>query len=281
MKTIQNKALLCRVTINQFNPIRKDKQITAEILNGKGATREAGKWIKNLIDPKALNPITQKAQEARIEHYRLTLPWSDEGIRILPCELYLKYAEKMRAIKKLFFQEVETFLKNYDSHVLNAQNNLKGMFNPADYPTAEQIKRAFAFDYNFLPIPCGNDFRVDLNNEEIEKIKAETEERVKSAESEAVKNLFRRLAEPIEKIAEKLKDADGIFRDSLLSNLEEILNLIPALNLTDDPNFDLLIKECREKITAYKPDQIREEKKIRETVTASAEEILERLKGFF
>ncbi len=279
-QTIYTKALLSKISISQFNPKRQDAKITREVLEEKNATKEAGNWMKNLIDPKALDPITSKAQKARLESYRLSSPWLDEGWRVLPIALYNQYFDNMREIKKEFNAEVEKFISDYPLHIENAKKALNGMFNLSDYPTQEQLKNKFAFNVDFRPIESGEDFRVSLDVEELEKIRVETDERVKLAEKQAMKNLWERLAEPIKHIAGKLKEKDSIFRDSIIENLNEILNLIPALNISEDKNLENFVKECKEKLTIVSPNSLRKEKKIRKATLETAEDILKRMEGY-
>ena len=186
----------------------------------------------------------------------------------------------MREVKSEFYVEVEKFVSVYPSLVEEAKKNLNGMFNSLEYPSQEKIKEKFYFNVDIEPIPCGKDFRVSLSKEEMEKIKIETDNRVKEAEQLAIKNLWQRLAEPIRHIAEKLKEKDSIFRNSMIENLNDVLNIIPDLNLTEDKELENIVKECREKLTIFSPQDLREQKNARKSTLQSAEEILKRMEGY-
>jgi hypothetical protein len=55
-----------------------------------------------------------------------------------------------------------------------------------------------------------------------------------------------RLADAVLKVAQKLRDPKAIFRDTLMSNLSELLALVPDLNLANDPTIAALAKQANE-----------------------------------
>lgn len=278
---LQNKALLCKVSISQFNPKRTDSKTTSEVLMEKKAGRSAGVWIKYLVDPKALDQVTKIGASARQEHYELSLPWADEGWRILPITAYFIYQEKMKECKRKFEFETDRFLEHWPEYVENAKFALNDMYNPADYPSLERIKRKFDFDVDFIPMPSGNDFRIDLAEEEIEKMRGEVDQRVMEAGERAMSDLWERLATPIRNMSEKLSKTDAIFRDSLVDNLREIIKLVPMLNISEDENLNKMVEEAKEKLTTIPPEVLREDTLARKSVAKQAEDILSRMEGYF
>jgi hypothetical protein len=277
---LKSRALLCKLSVSKFNPKRADKKVTNEILNEKNAKNSAGVFVKNLIDPKALDSITSAEMRARLQHYKFSLPWADEGWRILPSTIYMKYQEAMRESKQEFLNEVDKFLNNYDMHVEQAKRALNSMFEENEYQSKDQVKNLFAFNIDFLPMPSSDDFRVKLTSGELEEIKKDVDERLIIASETAMKNLWERLITPIKAISEKLNDGNAIFRDSLISNLEEIIDLIPSLNLANDKNLNQIANECREKLAQYKPNTLRNSKRIRADVAKQADELLKRMAGY-
>ena len=277
---IQNKVLLSKLTISQFNPKKADTQTTNEVLREKQASRNAGMWVKYLVNPDNLLSVTSYAQKARLEHYKLSLPWEDEGWRILPVKMYTKYQDKMIKCKDRFNMEVEKFVTEWPECVEEAKIALKDMFNIQDYPSTDQIRSKFDFRILFLPLPSKEDFRISLSQEEMEERKKDVDNLIKVAEETAMKDLWSRLSSPIKNMVDKLSDSDSIFRNSLIENLREVLDLVPNLNISDNTELDLIIKECKDKLTIYSPEVLRENSRIRKTVALQAEELLNRMKGY-
>jgi len=58
-------------------------------------------------------------------------------------------------------------------------------------------------------------------------------------------------------MAEKLGNPDAVFRDSLVNNLVELVDLIPALNFTVDPELDQLARATRDKLANLDPENLR------------------------
>lgn len=280
MSDIITKALLVRLSISIFNSKRQDKKITNDVINQHNVTKDAGRWIKNLIDPSKLEKIVTIAQQARIENYNLSLPWDNDGIRILPITMYNDYAEKLRKLCAKFTYECENFVTNYPAYVQEAKENLNGMFNPNEYPTQEAIKAKFGFNLDFSPLPDADDFRINLKSDEMQTIKTSLENRVSLALEAANRDLWSRLIDPIKHLSEKLKDEKSIFRNSIIENIKEIVSLVPSLNISDDANFKPMIEDIKKSILSIDAEMLRENKTVRTNTQIEAEKLIEKMKGY-
>lgn len=280
MENILTRAVLVQLSISQYNPKRTDGKTTAEVLKDKNAKTTAGCWVKNLIDPKTLDAIVSTSQAARQEHYRLSLPWKDEGWRILPTAMYSKYQDAMRDYHKKFDAEVEKFLSQYPQYVEEARIALNGMFNPGDYLQVPVIRQKFGIRVDVAPLPCGSDFRVTLASDELSNIQADVDARVKEATDAAVKDLWARLAGPVKSMVNKLSEPDSIFRDSLVENLKDIIDLVPSLNVTGDVALDSMAHECKSKLAGFNVEDLRKDKTLRKSAAEEAQAILKKMEGY-
>ena len=278
--SILTKALLVKLSISQFNPKRQDTKTTKEVLNAKQAKATAGVWVKNLIDPKTLDAIMSVAQASRQEHYKLSLPWRDEGWRILPTAMYQKYYDTLRTQRLKFQGQVTQFIEKYPEYIQEAQSVLNSMFNPNDYPSVSKVQSKFGFSVDFAPLPSGNDFRINLASDKLEAIQQNVDKQVAEATTQAMKDLWVRLADPVKKIVDKLSEPEAIFRDSLIGNLTEIIDLIPSLNVTDNQDLLKLTEECKKQLTTYNPEILRLNKDVRADTANKAQEILKRMEGY-
>lgn len=280
MANILTKAMLVKLSISQFNPKRADDKVTQQVLVEHNAKREAGLWIKNLIDPKTLSAVGNAAVQTRGAHYRLSLPWADEGWRILPTSVYTTYQDQVREHKKIFDCAVEEFTKNYPTYIEDSRKALNGMFNEKDYPSVESVREKFGINVDFAPIPSGSDFRVGLDKEELTSMKEDVDKRVNDAIAGAMKDLWSRLALPIKRMVEKLQEPEAVFRNTLVDNIREIVEVIPSLNIADDPTLTAMVKECREKILKHTAEDIRETEAIRNEVRDEAEKLFKKMEGY-
>ena len=86
---LNKKAILVTLSLSSFSPRKTDKRVTSQVLNQHSAASDAGKFVKNLLPDEAIEPIKKLDGEIRQFHYNNTVPWCDDGLRLLPI---LRYA---------------------------------------------------------------------------------------------------------------------------------------------------------------------------------------------
>ena len=95
----------------------------------------------------------------------MTLPWDDNGYRVLPAAVYLEHAEKLREYSRKFTAAIDVFAAQFDQLVIESRSRLGSLFRPEDYPTSKEIRDKFAFETEVMPLPDGDDFRVNLGDD--------------------------------------------------------------------------------------------------------------------
>jgi hypothetical protein len=100
-RSLVNLARPAVLAVDQHVVARKhDKDASEEIATRHGAQSDAGRYHKILLPKAALAEIQKIVSEARQEHYFMTLPWDDNGYRVLPAAVYMDHVEKMRTLSK-------------------------------------------------------------------------------------------------------------------------------------------------------------------------------------
>ena len=280
---LSSKAMLASLRITQWTARKIDKKVTHETNSAHGASADAGRYNKALLAKDALASMLAISNAARTEHYAKTLPWLDDGARILPAMIYQDYANKMREYRESFEKAVAGFVSDYPSFVNDARNRLNGMFNESDYPTAQSIAAKFSFGVGLQQIPEANDFRVDVGNEQARAIKADIEARAMEALQNATNDAWKRIAETVGHMSAKLSEfkpasrtekAIGIFRDSLVENVKELVGILPAFNLSNDARLTDICNRMQQDLCSYDADDLRNSDLLREKVKAQAQAIL-------
>lgn len=285
---LADRAMLVNLSISQWSAAKSDKKVNREIALQHGSDESMGNFRKSLIARDALKKITDIASAARQEHYRLTLPWRDSGDRILSSAGYFAYAEKMRALETAFYAAVQEFIPNYPGYIEQAKVALNGLFDAADYPDPAKVHRKFSFALDVLPVPQANDFRVNLGDSEIALIKNHIELGADERLQRAMQDVWLRMRDVVSRMSDRLKqytvNRDGSvanpFRDSLVTNITDLLDLIPVLNLTGDPNVTEFAAAMRDDLTRYSPDQLRDAEYARKDTAQRADEILAKMSAF-
>lgn len=281
MPALHEKAMLVSLSISQLSRTATDKKATKEVIAQHGAAYDAGKFNKSLFSDAATKAITKAANDARAFHYLNTLPWTDAGARILPSANFDAYTQGMRMHRARFEEAVQLFLDRYEDHIDEARRRLNGLFRADDYPASAAAARSeYKFRFDVLPVPAAEDFRVAISKQEIDRIQAEIAERMQAAEATANNDLWHRLAEHVGAIAERLGDPEKIFRDTLISNLRDLVTLIPRLNVSADPRLEEVRKTAQEKLLAYPAQQLRDFPGARKATAQAAQAILDTMAGY-
>ncbi len=285
---LDSKGMLVKLSIGQWTANRKDKTVSQEVATAHNSDADMGIYRKALVAKEGLKTVQRAANEARTFHYTNTLPWSDEGARILPAANFFQYRAEIDKLKHLFELAVQDIILNYDSMVQDARIRLNGLFNPVDYPDRIELEQKYYFTIDIYPIPVSSDFRLTLTDGEEQKIKKEIEERLQVATQKANRDAWTRLYETVIRFTETLPAFDpaavgkdrGIFRDSLVTNAVDLCDLLTRLNITEDKELDRMRDEVKTKLTAYTATTLRESAGARQEVTKDAQAILDAMRPF-
>lgn len=287
MANITDKAMLASVTVTQYTGRKHDKKVSQDVAAEHGTSVDVGRYNKVLLAKSALEQITRAAGAVRDFHYKNTLPWEDDGARILAGVNYFDYCRGMNGLRADFDREVARFVANYDEYVNDSRARLKGLFVAADYPSAKDIARRFTFDYKFKPIPLKEDLRINLNQEEVGRIRADIERRTNAAIAEAVRATWQRVHDVVAHMAERLRayktndegKVEGAFRDTLVANIRDLAELLPRLNVTGDAQLDATAQRLRAELCAASAQDLRDSEPLRAKVATEAERILAELQA--
>jgi len=284
---LQSKAMLAKLMIKQWGNHKHDRDVTLEVARTHSITTDAGRYNKVLIGKSALAEIKRIVGIARQTHYKLTLPWTDDGSRILPARMFQKYTQETRTIKSKFEKSVEEFVSRFPGYLTEASATLGDLFKSKDYPDPAGIGLFFAFGIEISPIPSGEDFRVSIGDDDRQVIQEEIESKVSQAGETARLALWTRLRDLVSHAAERLTvyqtTADGKvenpFRDSLIGNVQELIAILPDLNVADDPDLADISREVASMID-HSPQALREDILLRTETAKKAEDISRKMAGF-
>jgi hypothetical protein len=106
--------MLCSLSISMWSARKHDPEAPEEIAQRHGAQPDAGRHHKVLLPKAALAEVQKIVSEAHQEHYFMTLPWDDNGYRVLPAAAYMDHAEKMRELSNKSTPAVEAWGSSLD-----------------------------------------------------------------------------------------------------------------------------------------------------------------------
>ncbi len=286
------KAMLVSLNIRQWTGRKGDKQATDKLTTEAGATATAARVTKNLVAKAALAEIATIAGQARAEFYRVSSPWANDGTRIISNLIFLEFGAKMRDMQARFNAAVDKAAAALPGAIHQAEIDLGGLFNAADYPSESEFRAAFNFPRpRVWPIPSAADFRVDIGAEALADERARIESDMQALLTDAMRDVVARIIEAVGTMAEKLKafkpaagrgqKSEGIFRDSLVENVRELVAVLPSLNLTGDARIADVTARMQAVLCANDADVLREHADVRKHVADKAAEIAAEVAAYF
>jgi hypothetical protein len=268
--SLQKNAMIVKLTISQYSGKKKDKRLDA---NAAAACHTETAFLdarKHIIDKAMFKTIEKAANKIRNRHYDLTIPWSHNGEALLPAKLFWQYTQEMRELKDAFYSTVENFVNNYEIYKSDARLRLGDIFDESDYPPLDVIRNSFGVNFSFLPIPSANHFVVEIEQSEIQGIKQSLQDELSAAESEAMGKLWDRVYALVDRAYTTLSDPERIFKDSLVDDLTQYVELVPALNVLNNKDLNRVIELMKEQLCGHSADQLRHDLDVREKVALQA-----------
>lgn len=279
---IHSSAMLVELSISSWTARKLDRRVSEEVDANKATKARAGNYNKNLLaGTSVLDAITKYAANARQWHLKQTLPWSDSGLRLLPMANFLEYKKQLGEVEANYNRLVDTFIQAYPNLVSAASFTLGELFNREEYPDAEVVRNKFDFVYHFTPVPMAGDFRVDVNDAALNELRQSFEKQYNERLENAMRDVWGRLHTCLTHMKDRLTDevVDGdakrkVFRDSLVENAMELIDMMPALNLTKDPKLTQATHDLRQALLGIEAKDLRDSQTTRQDVRMRVDEIL-------
>lgn len=278
---LTEKAMVVNLSVGVWQGYRLDKQASAEITAAKGAKADAARVNKHLIDKKFLAPIVTASGAVRTHFYAKTLPWRDNGDRILSRKLYMSFIEEHEKLVGEFRAAVDTFLnKDYPQAVEQAAFRMGELFNRDDYPATYELERRFYIDLDIGAVSTADDFRVAIDADHVERVKAGIEAAAEKRLAAAQADVWKRVAETISYFQQRMADPKAVFRDSTVENIHDLLELIPGLNVLDDPEIEAVRVAMEKAFGGIEAKEIRKDADYRAELADEAQAVLDKMAGF-
>ena len=276
--SISTAAMLVELSIGTWTGRKLDKRASQDVTSQNNADKGVANVHKKLLgDCAELDAVQKFTANARNVHYACTMPWSDTGLRLLPTTQYFKYHQEMTALQNEYQRLVQAFLDAYSWEIQNAQLKLGALFNPDEYPTADSLTSKFRFKMNYMPLPDAGDWRVAIGDETEQALRSQYEGYYAQQLQTAMGDVWRRAHDALTKMSERLDYADDntrkVFRDSLVSNVTDIIELLGACNVTNDPVMATAQRDLDEAMRGITPDALREDPYLRAETRRKVNEV--------
>ncbi len=282
-------AMLVGLRISAWSGRLYDREASDHVAVHHDASMNVGRYNKRLLPKAALAALNATMSEARTRHYANSLPWDDKSSRLLTVANYEHYTEIMDGLREHLVRQRARFIEDYDDYVEQARLDLGKLFRIGEYPSKEDLREKFSIRYRITPVPDADHFIARLASDDTDRVKRDIERHIEEQLHDAVGDLYRRLAEAVERVSERLcEDGDGkplVFRDTMISNIRDLVDVVPRLNIFGDQRLAGLCEQVKERIAGVEPDSLRPSRTFdpaaRDRVKRDADALMEQFAGYF
>lgn len=279
--SIASSAMFAELSIGNWTARKLDKAATKQTTDANGASADAGAFHKKLLSSPELDAVQKHiAYSRQTVHYRLTMPWSDLGVRLLPTAMFADYYKEITAAETEFWRLVHDFLQAYTWSQAQAQARLGNLFSSDDYPSVEIVAAKFRFRHSQTPIPDAGDFRLDIGAQAQAALQQQYSDFYTQQVNNAMGDVWQRTYDALSKVSERLDYTGGdskdkkIFRDSLVENVREMLGLLTKFNVTDDQRMENMRVRLEDAMLGVSADALREDDSFRVDTKTKVDAIL-------
>lgn len=204
--SIATSAMIGSLNISVWEARKLDKSTQAEVLANKGAkSRRAATVSKHLFSEcPSLEAIKTLRGEARVWFNNATLPWDDNGGRLITTAQYMKVMDQAAKFEHRFNTLLDIFVSVYQTEISKQAFEMGALFDRSEYPPVNEVRGKFRFALSVSPVPLAGDFRVDIGNEAAAQLKAQYERALADRVSGAVADTWQRVKQQVEWVHERM-----------------------------------------------------------------------------
>jgi hypothetical protein len=277
---IASSSLLVELSISCWTARKLDKKVGLEVDSAKNTKVKAGNYHKHLLaGSPALDAVMKYAAQVRLWNNLNSMPWSDNGQRIVTAEHFFNgFKSQMDQHKANFEELTASFLQQYPTLISAAAFQLGDLFDREEYPDVDAIAHKFRFHYAVSPVPTAGDFRIDINEQAKAELATQYAEHFNQRIEGAMRDIWGRLHDCLLHMSDRLTDGqDGkrkVFHDTMLSNAHGLVELLGRLNVTNDQKLEDARAQLKKAINTVDTDDLKEHEDVRSEVKDKVDGIL-------
>lgn len=274
---LRTSTILVEFTAGVWTARKLDRKVSDEVNAQKRSAANAGRVYKSMLPGvSALDRVAKYKAAVHNWIYANSKPWSDNGQRLITVDAYINtVAPELERREQEFWVLVEEFLAEYPLLISAQAFALGDLFDRAEYPSVEQVRRKFHYNVSYLPLPSASDFRLELEEESRarlhEQFQRDLQRRADQVVAESRDALVKQLKHVIERLGHGPDGKPNVFQNSLLDNLAEAVSDARAFNLTKDQALQELADEAARVISNVELGELRKNNQLRKDVRIQAQ----------
>jgi hypothetical protein len=238
-------------------------------------------------------PVQQKLSEARrFLDFPTGFRWDGKGnFAVLNTKLD-SVKTKLETYRAEFYAAVDALCHALPALRDKARTELNGAFDRLGFPTEDEVRERYRFEIRLGVIPHADDIRLNHVSGRAQAaiesaVRKEAEEKITELHQTVVTSLESALARVVSNLSDFSEGKIARFEDTLVTNLEELVEALPQLNVTGDRTISSAIVRSRDLLSslhkAAESKTLRakedEGKEARKVIATEAKDILSKLKS--
>ena len=280
--TIASSASLVDMSISQWAARKKDKRASAEVAYANNAETGIANVTKDLLaDSPELKAIKDMTSAIRVFHQDMTFPWGMHNL--LPTSRYFDYHKRITEMFQKWDGLVSEFLASYEwqlAHTHALADKMGDLFNPDEYPTVDEVRSKFSYRLGYYPVPQ-NDWRVEMNQAGLTQMQGQFSDYVENNVKGMFTRVYEQLLKPLQTMSERLDYTDNedkqIFRNTLVSNLINMVDTLEQVNVTNDAELAETRMQLVEALDGVTADGLRDDAYLRRETKRKVDDIINNL----
>lgn len=281
---VGNQTFLVTVSFGlprQSRQLPKEAKEIEEHANAQEGVATASMWYfrqrvgKELID--ALSSLKSYNNNWSKEHKRLArIPWAGTT-RLLPAALAQPYFTMRSLMEEGAPAKRQEFLEVWEDWYNTGPTRMGTLFKADDFPSRDECIERIIWETTVMPLPDEEGWQrmALINPEHIQQEAARTNAAVTRAREEGRRETWADIIEHLNHIVTTLtKDRPRIY-ETLLGNLNGILDLVPAYNaLFNDADMVRCAAQAKEALGSITADDLRQDPEVRARTVTAARDLL-------
>jgi hypothetical protein len=225
---------------------------------------------KRLLDSKELKYINRHDGQLKAWLRDICLPsFFRSGIRLVKLEAAPQVDKALEEHKVTRAELVEKFILVYAAQRDDAKERLKDLYDPKDYPSVDQVRQTFGFEWEFCAFTTPTTLK-QISLSFFEKEKAKAEEHWRQAK-DSLKLLLRSEFQDLvgKMFAQLAPEEDGTkkrYNSASVKNVQEFLTNFSLRDVTDDAELSKLIRDSKALLAGVDPKKLKDDDVERENL---------------
>lgn len=203
-----------------------------------------------------------------------------EGLFVVSKQLIQEFEDQLNAAQdKLSLEYIPALTADYEAAKERARTlpvdkgGLGPLYNPQDYPPVQEVEKLFSLEWQWLALGVPEDLPAALRAEANEKFQRQMQEAADEVKTALRASLAGFVSHLVERLTVNPGDKPKIFRDTVIGNIQQFIEVFNARNIMGDTELAALVDKARTLIQDVSPDKLREHADVRENTREGFEQI--------